>query len=55
MFSLIPAGVGVIFVMELFCYVMLMLYTKFQCSTMPGTGQKVCSGGWEGGLDIYFE
>ena len=31
---------------------MLRLYTKFQCSTMPGTGQKVCGvvgggcGGW---------
>ena len=32
-------------------YFMLMLYTKFQCSTMPGTVQKVCGGGvvWCGG------
>ena len=27
-----------------------MLYTEFQSSTMPGTGQKVCcGGGWEVG------
>ena len=25
--------------------VVLMLYTEFQSSTMPGTGQKVCGGG----------
>ena len=24
---------------------MLRMYTTFQCSTMPGTGQKVCGGG----------
>ena len=41
------AGVGdwVIFLHKLFIYVMLRLYTEFQCFTMPGTGQKVC-GGW---------
>ena len=25
---------------------MLRLYTELQSSTMPGTGQKVCGGGW---------
>ena len=33
------------FVKKMFIYVMLRLYNKFQCSTMPGTGQKVCGGG----------
>ena len=28
---------------------MLRLYTELECSTMPGTGQKVCGGGWVGG------
>ena len=22
------------------------MHTEFQCSAMPGTGQKVCGGGW---------
>ena len=42
-------GVGVwtvIFVLKLFIYVMLRLYTEFQCSTMPKHGQKVCGGWW---------
>ena len=34
------------FIQKLFIYVMLRLYTEFQCFTMPGTGQKVCGGGW---------
>ena len=32
---------------------MLRLYTKLQCSNMPGTGQKVCGDGvvvWCGGV-----
>ena len=41
-------GVGLdLFRNKLFIYFMLMLYTDFQCSTIPGTGQKVCGGcGW---------
>ena len=35
-------GVGQVFVKKLFTCVMLWLYTEFQCSTMPGTGEKVC-------------
>ena len=36
-------GVKVIFFFKnLFSYFMLSLYTKFQCLTMYGTGQKVC-------------
>ena len=39
------AGVGLdLFRDKLFIYVMLKLYTEFQCSTMPGTGQTVCGG-----------
>ena len=30
--------------------VILMLHTKFQFPTMPGTGQQVCGGGWVGGM-----
>ena len=30
---------------------MLRLYTKFRCSTMPGTGQKVCGVG--GGVVVF--
>ena len=32
---------------------MLRLHTKFQCSTMPGTGLKVC-GGWYGGWVVWW-
>ena len=44
MFSLITAGRGwgLIFFKELFLYVILKLCAKFQCPTMPATGQKVC-------------
>ena len=28
------------------------LYTQFQCSTMPGTGHKVC-GGWVGCVSLF--
>ena len=53
------AGVGLdLFRDKLFIYVMLKLYTEFQCSTMPGTGQKVCGGVclWGGCLCVkaYF-
>ena len=41
------------FLQKLFIYVMLRLYTEFQCSTMPGTGQKVCGGGWVGGGWVF--
>ena len=27
---------------KMFVYVIVMLYTKFQCPTVPGAGQKVC-------------
>ena len=37
------------FLQKLFIYVMLRLYTEFQCSTMCGTGQRVCVG--VGGVD----
>ena len=43
------AGVGeagLSFLQKLFIYVMLRLHTEFQCSTIAGTGQKVCGGGW---------
>ena len=43
-------GVGLAFFKKkLFIHVMLRLYTEFQCYTIPGTGQKVCGGGWVGG------
>ena len=46
-FCLAGAGVGLafFFFQKLFIYVMLRLCAEFQCSTMPGTGQKVCGGG----------
>ena len=31
---------------KLFSCVILRLYPEFQCPTMPGSGQKVCGGGW---------
>ena len=39
---------------KLFSCVILRLYTEFQCPTMPGTGQKVCGGGWMVGFDGYL-
>ena len=51
-FAFLGWGWTSFFLQKLFIYVMLRLYTKFQCSTMPGTGQKVCGGvvgGWAGG------
>ena len=50
--------VGLNFLQKLFIYVMLRLYTEFQCSAMPGTGQKVCGvvvwwcGGGGGGVVV---
>ena len=38
-------GDKIFFFKKLFIWVVLMLYTEFQSSTMPGTGQKVCCGG----------
>ena len=35
---------GYFFLKNLFICVILMLYTKFQSPTMPGTCQKVCAG-----------
>ena len=29
------------------------LYADFQCSTMPGTGQKVCGGGGLGCVSLF--
>ena len=47
------------FLQKEFIYVMLRLYTEFQCSTMPGTGQNVCCGvvgvggvGWVGVVGV---
>ena len=49
MLKLILGGVKVIFFFKnLFSQVILRLYTKFQCPTMPGTGLKVCVQ-WVGG------
>ena len=31
---------------KLFNFVLLRLFTKFRCLTMPGTCQQVCGGGW---------
>ena len=45
--------VHTIFSPKIFSCVIPRLYTKFQCLTMPGTGQKVCSGG--GGGWVVFK
>ena len=47
--TLFCAGcVGHIFFIDFFSYVILRLYPEFQCSTVPGTGHKVCAV-WCGG------
>ena len=50
-FSLITArmSLGLNLFNKFFLYVILKLHAKFQCPTMPGTGKKVCGGGWVGG------
>ena len=35
-------GGDIFFFKKLFLWVVLILYTEFQSSTIPGTGQKVC-------------
>ena len=44
-------GIKKFFFKNLFRYVILKLYTKFQCPTVPGTGQKVFRGG--DGVVVY--
>ena len=48
-FAGVGVGVGLaLFLQKLFIYVILRVYFEFQCSTMPGAGQKVCGGGGGG-------
>ena len=43
-----------IFFKILFTQVLIMMYAKFQPSTMSWPGQKVCCGGWLGGFETNY-